>query len=104
VSDVTFTRQNPGTYDAATDVWTSPTATTITGHAIQVRGDPQRYRALGLVLTTMPTLFFSPTTYGETPAPGDTVTWTSIVYTVRDVAPIAPDGVTIAARVIVSVP
>jgi hypothetical protein len=101
---VTFTRTLPGVYSPATDTWTAPTVTTITGNAIAVRGDPTRYRALGLVLTEAPTLFFAPTTYGETPAPGDTVTWTSIVYTVRDVAPIAPDGVTIAARVIVSVP
>ena len=34
--------------------------------------------------------------------PGDTVTWASTVYTVRDVLPIQPDGVLIAARVIVT--
>lgn len=96
---VTFTRSTR-TYDAATDT-SSVVASTITGSAIQVRGDPRRYKALGLTLTDMPTLFFCPTTYGECPAVGDTVTWTSKRYTVRDVSPIAPDGVTIAARIIV---
>ena len=99
---ITFTRATR-TYTAADD--TSTVAeTTITGSAIQVRGDPKRYVALGLVLSEMPTLFFSPTTYGETPAPGDTVTWPTggSTWTVRDVDPIAPDGVTIAARVVIA--
>jgi len=101
---VTFTRSAPGTYDAATDAWTAPVTTTITGNAIQVKGDPRRYRALSLVMTEALTLLFAPTTYGETPAPGDAVTWASVVYTVRDVETNAPDGVTITARVIVSRP
>lgn len=99
---ITFTRSTR-TYDAASDTSTV-TESTITGSAIQVRGDPERYRALGLVLSTMPTLFFAPTTYGETPQPGDVVTWPETggsVYTVRDIDPIAPDGVTIAARIVI---
>ena len=102
---VTFTRVAM-TIDATTDVATAST-TTITGNAMQVRGNPQRYKELGLTLGTMPTLFFAPTNYNldvfstDFVQPGDTVTWASKVYTVKDVDPIAPDGVVIAARIIV---
>ncbi len=98
---ITFTRATR-TY-TATDDTSTVAETTITGSAIQVRGDPRRYTALGLVLSEMPTLFFSPTTYGSTPAPGDTVTWPTggSTWTVKDVDPIAPDGVLIAARVVI---
>ena len=104
----TFTRTNPGTYDGTTDTFTGAAASTITGSAIQVKGNPSRYAALGLVLSTMPTLFFTPTTYPllangtEFVQPGDTVVWSGQTFTVRDVDPIAPDAYVIAARVIVS--
>lgn len=106
----TFTRVTPGTYDPATNTTASPTTSTITGSAIQVRGNPQRYAALGLVLSTMPTLFFTPDTYplaangSAFVLPGDTVTWASQTYVVQDVEPIAPDGYVIAARIVVSEP
>lgn len=99
---ITLTRRT-NTLDEATGLVT-PTESTITGSAIQVRGDPKRYEAVGLVLQTMPTLFFTPTTYGDTPGVGDQVTWpvtNGSVYTVRDVDVIAPDGVTIAARLVI---
>lgn len=99
---LTFTRTSQS-YDPETGLNT-PTVTTITGSAIEVRGDPQRYRALDLDLATQPTLFFAPTTYGETPEPGDVVVWPATngsAYTVKDVARIAPDGVTIAARIVI---
>ena len=98
---ITFTRRTR-TYTATTDTATL-VESTMTGSAIQVRGDPKRYQAAGLVLSEMPTLFFSPETYGDTPEPGDTVVWPEggSTWTVRDVDPIAPDGVTIAARVII---
>ena len=97
---VTFTRTAQGSYDAATDTATLSTST-IVGTAVQVQGDPHRYAALGLVESKAPTLIFVPNTYGDTPEPGDVVTWQSQEYTVRDVTPAAPDGVTIAARVII---
>ena len=97
---VTFTRTTQGSYDPETDTATK-TTTTVTGRAMRVRGNPHRYDALGLVESKAPTLFFVPQTYGETPAPGDVVTWESEQYTARDVLPIAPDGVTIAARIII---
>lgn len=97
----TFTRRTV-TYDAVNDTQTV-TESTVAGSAIQVRGDPKRYMATGLVLSEMPTLFFAPSTYGDCPAPGDTVVWPDggATWTVRDVDPIAPDGVVIAARVVI---
>ncbi len=99
---VTFARTVPGTHDPATDTWTDPTETTITGFAIQVRGDPDTYRDLGLIQSEAPTLFFTPTSYGDRPQPGDTVTWAGATLTVRDVQPIQPDGVMLAAKVVVA--
>jgi hypothetical protein len=106
---VTFTRTDPGTYDPETGIHTSPTSSTITGSAIQVRGDAQRYAAQELNLSTMPTLLFTPYDYDLSAfssafvRPGDTVVWRTVTYTVKDVEPIAPDGVVILARIIVGV-
>lgn len=97
----TFTRVTHGTYDPETDLAASRTESTIEGVAIRVRGERHRYQELGLVEAKAPTLLFVPATYGDTPEPGDTVEWESETYTVRDVDPLAPDGVTIQARVIV---
>lgn len=102
---ITFTRVTP-TYTPSTDTMTSVT-TTVTGDAIEVRpnqADLLRYKELGLLLTETVTLFFTPTTYGQLPAPGDTVVWpasgsTATTYTVRDLSPLRPDGVVIAARI-----
>lgn len=99
---LTFTRTTL-TYNEATDTNTE-VDTTITGSAIQVKGDPQKYRDLGLVLSTMPTLLFAADTYGDAVEPGDVVTWPETggsAYTVKDVDPVAPDGVYIVARVII---
>ena len=98
---VTFSRTTPGTYNATTDTYTAPKTTTVVGHAVGTRGDPVRYQALSLVELAAPTLLFAPTTYGELPALGSTVTWAGIVHTVRDIQPIAPDGTAIIARIIV---
>ena len=99
---VTFSRSTQSSYDPETDVEVAGAATTIAGQAIAARGDPERYRELGLVRQDTVTLLFAPTTYGGTPLPGDTVTWNSVSYTVRDSEPIAPDGSTIIARLICS--
>lgn len=102
---ITFTRTRR-VYDPASDT-SVPVTSTITGNAIQVRGNPQRYKALGLTLERMPTLFFTPTDYNLEAngtafvQPGDTVPWGSLTYTVKDVEPIAPDNVVIAARIVV---
>jgi hypothetical protein len=103
---ITFTRTRQAVDEATGQV--TPTVTTVTGAAIQVRGIPQRYAALGLTLATMPTLFFTPTDYNlaagsdQFVLPGDVTTWAGQVAVARDVDPIAPDGVVIAARIVVS--
>lgn len=97
---VTFTLVTQ-TYDAETDTST-PATTTVSGHAVRVRGNPRQYEALGLVEASTPTLLFVPTTYGEEPELGATVVWNGETYTVRDVAPLAPDGSAILSRVVVS--
>jgi hypothetical protein len=92
--------------DEATGAVT-PTVTTVTGSAIQVRSDPERLKALGLTLTIAITLLFTPTTYGlraqtaDFVQPLDTVEWNGQTYTVKDVEPVAPDGIVIVARVVV---
>ena len=103
---VTFAHVVPGAYDPETETWGAPTTTTVTGAAIRVRGVPETYRAPTLIESQAPTLLFTPTTYGELPALGDTVTWPPVggtTYTVRDINPIAPDGVAIMARIVVAV-
>lgn len=101
---ITFTRTTQ-TYDASADSVTS-LVTTITGDAMEVeprQSDLKRYEEHGLRLTETVMLLFTPTTYGDLPAPGDVITWPNasngVAYTVRDVNPLRPDGVTILARV-----
>lgn len=98
----TFTRTTQ-TEDETTGLVTA-TTTTITGNAIRVRGSPETYRALGLIDSEAPTLLFTPDLYDSAnrPAPGDTVVWESLTWTVRDVNPVAPDGITIIARVVIT--
>lgn len=101
---ITFTRTTQ-TYNPETDTMLS-VDTTVTGEAMQVTpnaSDLLRFKERGLVLTETIMLLFTPTTYGQVPAPGDVVTWplgvTGVPYRVRDVNPLAPDGVVILARV-----
>jgi len=99
---VTFTHASPGAYDATTDTHTSPASTTVAGYAIQDAGNPEQYKALDLIESEAPTLFFTPTTFGSLPALNDTVSWNSVTWFVRSILPIAPDGTAIAARIVVS--
>ena len=96
---VTWTRTTT-TEDRSTGVVTTSTST-ITGEAIKVRGEPQRYRALGLVESEAPTLLFAPATYGDRIKPGDRTTFRSQVFTARECHHLEPDGVVIQTRVIV---
>jgi len=105
VSAVTFTRVTQ-TEDASTGLITTA-STTIGGNAVIVRGRPDRYQALGLAIDRMPTLLFTPTSYNllaytdDFVQPGDTVSFNGQTMTVKDVDPVAPDGVVIIARIIV---
>lgn len=89
------------TYDPITDA-PIPTPVTVTGKAIRVKGEPQRYEELSLVESESPMLLFAPDTYGQSPPLGARVTWGGVTYTVRGVYPLAPDGTTILAKVMIS--
>ena len=100
---VTFTFTTPGTYDESTDTWSTPTTDTVTGSAIEIPGNPMTYQALSLVRSKAPSLFFAPDTYGDLPDAGYVVTWGGVAYTVKDVQPLQPDGMAIAATIVVAV-
>lgn len=98
---VTFTDTTQGSYDPETDTATA-SSSTVSGYAIQVpSGSPQRYAQLGLVESRAPMLLFVPTTYGDTPGLGAQCSWGGRTLTVRDVEPLAIDGTTILANVVV---
>lgn len=101
-ASVTFTRRT-ATHDAATDLMTSPTTSSVAGYAIQVatrREEEDTFRANSTLLDRARMLFFAPTTIGEVPRPGDTCTWGSVVYTVAFLGrSVALNATTIAVRV-----
>ncbi|MGB0878684.1 MAG: hypothetical protein ACPGVY_11370 [Mycobacterium sp.] len=97
---VTFTTEVEGTHNPLTETFGEPTTSTVTGHAVRVRGDKDTYTRLGLVYARHPTLLFAPSTYGDLPEAGWTVVWDGVTYTVAEVDPVAPDGAAIIARVV----
>ena len=99
---MTFSHVSPGTYSPSDGTYATPSTTTVTGSAVQVAGDPDTYDRLKLIRSIAPSLFFTPTTLGSLPAPGDTAVWGSDNYVVKDVSPLAPDGVAIAATVVIA--
>jgi hypothetical protein len=101
-ADADFTFENPGTLDEATGLYTSASTTTVSGKAIQTKGESKTYDRLGLKQSEAPTLFWVPDTLGQLPLPDYRITWGSRNLVVRDVDPIAPDGTALAARVVVS--
>jgi hypothetical protein len=98
---VTFTLSSPGTYDATTDTYSTPTTSTVAGHAVRVSGNPIKYQSLGLVQSEAPTLLFAPSTFGSQPSLGMTTSWGGVTYTVADVEPVEPDGNAIVCEVVV---
>ena len=96
---VTFTFIS-STHAPATGTFSAPVTTSLRGYAARVQGDPKRYAALGLTVTTGLTLLFVPTGYGGTPEPGYSVTWSGRTFTVKECDPVAPDGSVIVTRVI----
>lgn len=99
---VTFSTGTPGTYDAATGVFTSPTTGTVTGVAVRKQpstADLERFRARGMTEDKTVLLLFVPTTYGDTPTLGASVTWEGETMLVRDRKPLAPDGVVIKSDI-----
>lgn len=105
---IVFTRERPGTHDAATDTWTAPVTTTIVGEGILMSGDPEEYAAQELILETTPVVGFSPNDYPlraftpEFVLPGDTTIINDVIFTVAKLLKVvAPDGFVIYSRIAV---
>lgn len=98
---VTFTSRTAGTYDAATDTTTGATVATVTGHAMQIDGDPDVYESLQLIESDNPTLLFTPTVPGSMPVLGATVVWGGATYVVKNRKPLAMNGTATAAMIVV---
>ena len=96
---VTFTRTTK-TVDETT-LLTSTSKTSIEGVAVRGEGDPDRYRALSLIESQAPSLWFVSDNAGELPSVGDEVVWAGVPYTVRDVDPVSPGGTGFGATVVV---
>jgi hypothetical protein len=96
---VTFT---PGTraYNPSTNTLGSPQGNEVSGLAISVRGESERYRALGLVEDRALTVLFRADAFGEKPALGSVFTWADNEYNVDVAEPVAPGGDVIITRVI----
>jgi hypothetical protein len=94
---VTFTRTSPGTYDATTDTYTTPTTSTVAGYAVQDDAGAQR-KAGEVIAEGNVVLLFTPSTRGSLPTAGYTTTWNSTAYTVmRTFREINPDGAGVIA-------
>ena len=106
---IVFTRNSPGVYVEATDSWTAPTTSAITGEGILMSGDPEEYAAMELVLETTPIIGFTPDDYplaAYTPEfvmPGDTTVLNGVTFTVVKIPKVvAPDGYVIYSRIAVT--
>jgi len=103
---VTFSKSLPGTHDAATDTYTSPSVSEVAGYAVEVRpksaADIEKYRALSLVPAQAPTLEFAAETFGAAPELGATASWAGHTVTVRDIVGVQPGGTPILFRLVVS--
>jgi len=100
---VTFAKTtSAATYDPIADSG-DPVSTSVPGVAMQVKGNPMVYSALGLTEEDAVTLLFAATTYGDAPSLGAVATWAGVARTVRSLAPVGPDGVWIVGRVVLAV-
>lgn len=90
------------TYTAATDS-SIDTSSYISGYAVEVPGDPERYQGLGLVEQRPRTLIFVGEFYlaERVPSVGDTIEWDGADWTIRAATPIRPDGTPIVTRLVV---
>jgi hypothetical protein len=92
---VTFPGGGAPIYDPATDTFSGGGGTAVTGRAVQIDGDPDRFAALSLVLVNPVTLLVAAMGLAIVPAPGGTFVWAGKTYTIKDVEPVAPDGTSI---------
>jgi hypothetical protein len=101
-ADVTFSAGGEGVYDPDTDTWAGGATGEVAGKAIQIKDDPERYAAKGLVLVDSVSLFFVPNTLGQVPGVGSSVAWGGATRTVKAVEPVAPSGTAIGATVVLA--
>ena len=88
--------------DAGAEVSFKKKSTTISGVALQVKGDPEEYESLKLIEKAALTLLFVAETYGEFPPLGASCEWGQLKYQVEASRKLAPDGTAVLSRVIVS--
>ena len=88
--------------DAGAEVSFRKKTMTVSGFALQVKGDPEEYEALKLIEKATLTLLFVAETYGDSPPLGASCEWGEMRYQVEAIRKLAPDGVSILSRVIVS--
>lgn len=89
------------TLDATTETST-PTTTTVAGYAMETNADLEEYQALEVVPTQAKTLWFVPTTAGEVPPVGSTVSWNSETFATKSVRSLGLVGTAQASRVVVT--
>lgn len=106
---IAFTRSLPGTYDEATDSWSAPVTSVITGEGILMSGDPEEFAAQELILETTPVVGFTPNDYPlraftpEFVLPGDSTVINDVTFTVAKLLKVvAPDGYVVFARIAVT--
>lgn len=95
---VTFTREVEA-YDPLTDSGDADEPTTATANAVTAKGDPDRFAALGTVLTNPVTILVPAEPLAFAPEPGQTFTLLGDAYTVRDVEPMVLNGLAVYYRV-----
>lgn len=91
---VLFATTSGRVYDADTGQWTGGAPVTASGWAVQEEDDPMRISALGLSLVDPVTLLVAAFGLGIVPATNMAMTWAEVIYTVKNVEALAPDGTT----------
>lgn len=100
-SPITFPALSGGTYNASTGTWSSTTGgAAVSGYAVEKPLDPEEYRPDTQIISSDALLVFIPSTYGAFPVTGQAPTWAGKKRTVKQVWPIRPAEVAIAARVV----
>lgn len=79
-------------YDPLTNQWSGGSSDSWPGSAVQIPGDPDRFAALKLMLTDPITLLVAAKNLTAAPTPGMSMVWDGVLYTVKDVEPVAPAG------------
>lgn len=98
-ADVVFDTTSTESFDETAEA-AETNASSITGKAVEVPGDPEIYAGLELIHSEPVTLIFIPSVIGSIPPLGSTVAWAGVVRTVRDRMPYRPAGIAVAARLI----